>query len=88
MSDPQKYYRQLLSRLLFEREAAGGELSEDEESMFVERLDRLWWQLSAAEQDSIDQELAEPSELGVDEEPRFVDCAVSEGSSVAPRKAA
>jgi hypothetical protein len=87
MNTPDQRYRQLLSQLLFEREAAGGELLEDEEFMFVERLDQLWRQLSTDEQDSIDRELAEPIHLLVNEEPHLVDCVVSEGSSVAPRKA-
>jgi hypothetical protein len=88
MNEALNRYRAALIELLFEREAAGGELSEDQESMFVERLDRLWWQLSPAEQDLIDRELAQPSAPRVDEEPLLVDCAVSEGTSAAPRRAA
>ncbi len=87
MSESLNQYRALLTQLLFDREAAGGELPDEEESMYVERLDRLWWQLSSAEQDIIDQELAEPPKAS--ETPlNLVDCVVSEGSSDVPRKAA
>jgi hypothetical protein len=87
MNDRTHRYRSLLNELLFEREAAGGELPESQESAFVERLDELWWQLSSAEQREIDKELAEPSFPEVVEE-HFVDCDVGDGSSAAPRKAA
>jgi hypothetical protein len=87
MSESLNQYRALLTQLLLDREAAGGELPDEEESMYVERLDRLWWQLSSAEQDVIDQELAEPPTAS--ETPlNLVDCVVSEGSSDVPRKAA
>jgi hypothetical protein len=88
MSESINRYRALLTELLFEREAAGGELSQLEESLFVERLDQIWWQLSSAEQDIVDQELARVPNPRVIDQPALVDCAVSEGSSAAPRKAA
>jgi hypothetical protein len=87
MTESLHRYRALLNELLFEREAAGGELSEHQESLFVEQLDHLWWQLSSAEQDLIDRELSQPSELEVREPPNLVDCAVSEGSSALRRSA-
>jgi hypothetical protein len=87
MSESLNQYRALLTQLLFDREAAGGELPEEEESMYVERLDRLWWQLSTAEQDVIDHELAEPP-MASETPFNLIDCVVSEGSSDVPRKAA
>lgn len=81
-------YRTLLTELLFEREAAGGELPDNEESLFVERLDEIWWQLSESEQSLIERELAQPSAPAVHESPELVDCEVSEGSRAVPRKAA
>jgi hypothetical protein len=88
MSESMNRYRALLTELLFEREAAGGELSQLEESLFVERLDQVWWQLSSAEQDIVDEELARAPNPRVIDQPALVDCAVSEGSSAAPRKPA
>jgi hypothetical protein len=54
---PLERYRRLLTQLLFEREAAGGELPEQEESRYVELLDEVWWQLSPSDQDLIEGEL-------------------------------
>jgi hypothetical protein len=81
-------YRTLLGQLLFEREAAGGELSEDEESRWVERLDGVWWQLSPEEQDLVDRELAEPVVPKAREELNLVDCKIRKGSKALPRRAA
>ncbi len=81
-------YRALLTELLFEREAAGGDLSEEEESYYVARLDTLWQSLLPAEQDVIDAELAAPELTVSGEELRLVDCVVAQGSSEMPRKAA
>jgi hypothetical protein len=50
-------YRILLTQLLFEREAAGGDLPEEEESRYVEMLDEVWWQLIPSDQEVIEQEL-------------------------------
>ena len=84
---PLKRYRLLLSQLLFEREAAGGDLSEEEESRHVALLDDVWWTLSASDQEQIERELQQVA-VQVGEEPDLVDLAVSEGSSAVPRKAA
>lgn len=81
-------YRALLTELLFEREAAGGELSEEEESHYVERLDAIWHRLKPAEQDLIDAELTQPQPTLASTEFSFVDCVVAPGSSQMPRKAA
>lgn len=83
-----KCYRALLTELLFEREAQGGELPEEAESHFVERLDGLWWQLSAEEQAAIDRELQSGVAVSVSEEPRLVDCKVAKGAKALPRRAA
>lgn len=81
-------YRAIFCQLLFEREAAGGDLSEEQESLFVERLDALWWQLSATEQETIEAEIASPLTLAVGEEINFVDREVAKGSRESPRRAA
>lgn len=88
MSDSLYRYRALLTELLFEREAAGGELSEEEESHYVERLDAIWYSLQPAEQELIDEELAQPQPTATSTEFSFVDCVVDEGSSQMPRRAA
>jgi hypothetical protein len=84
---PLERYRVLLSQLLFEREAAGGDLPEEEESRYVELLDNVWWQLSPSEQEQIERELKQVA-VQVAEEPRLVDLALAEGSSALPRRAA
>jgi hypothetical protein len=84
---PLERYRHLLTQLLFEREAAGGELPEQEESRYVELLDEVWWQLSPNDQDLIERELKQVA-VQVEEEPDLVDSAVFEGSSALPRRAA
>ena len=88
MSDPLSEYRTLLTELLFEREAAGGELPEEEESSYVARLDAIWWRLTPDEQTQMDEELARSPAQTVREEPSLVDCEVSEGSGGVPRRAA
>jgi hypothetical protein len=85
-SQPLDRYRVLLTQLLFERAAAGGELPEDEESRYVALLDELWWQLSPAEQEEMERELQASVEVGV--EPDLVDHPVVEGTSDLPRRAA
>ena len=87
-TDRLEQYRALLGQLLFEREAAGGELPEDDESRFVERLDEVWWQLSPDQQGVIDGELAAPNVPEVSEDLKLVDCDVAKGSRALPRKAA
>jgi hypothetical protein len=85
-SQPLDRYRVLLKELLFERAAACGELSEDEESRYVASLDELWWQLSPIEQETMERELQASVEVGV--EPDLVDRPVAEGTSDLPRRAA
>lgn len=81
-------YRTLMNELLFAREAEGGDLPEEQESIYVERLDALWWQLSETEQAAYEAELVALSCLSSPEELNLVDCSVSEGERAAPRKAA
>jgi hypothetical protein len=84
---PLERYRILLSQLLFEREAAGGDLPDEEESRFVALLDEVWWQLSPNDHEQIERELRQVA-VQVGEEPELVDLAVAEGSSALPRRAA
>jgi hypothetical protein len=79
--------RGLLSQFLPEREAAGGDLSEEEESRYVALLDEVGWQLSPSDQEQIERELRQV-DVQVGEEPALVDLAVAEGSSALPRRAA
>lgn len=57
-------YRKLMNELLFVREAEGGELTEEVESAYVEKLDELWWRLSEAEQRQYESELAAEKNIG------------------------
>ncbi len=84
---PLERYRILLSQLLFEREAAGGDLPEEEESRYVALLDEVWWELSPNDQEQLERELRQVA-VQVGEEPALVDLAVAEGSSALPRRAA
>lgn len=79
-------YRVLLTELLFERAAAGGELPEDEESRYVASLDELWWQLTPADQEQMERELR--ASVEVDKDPDLIDHPVAEGTSDLPRRAA
>lgn len=42
-----------MAEFLAKREA--GELSEDQSTLFLARLDELWWSLSEAEQDEFER---------------------------------
>jgi hypothetical protein len=84
---PLDRYRVLLTQLLFERAAAGGDLPEDEESRYVALLDALWWQLSPIDQEQIERELLQVA-VQIDVDPDLVDRPVAEGTSDLPRRAA
>jgi hypothetical protein len=84
---PVERYRVLLTQLLFEREAAGGDLPEEAESRYVELLDEVWWQLDPSDQEQVERELKQIA-VHVGEEPALVDLEVMEGSSALPRRAA
>ena len=83
---PLDRYRLLLTELLFARAAAGGELPEDDESRYVALLDDIWWQLSPADQETMERELRTPVDVGA--EPNLLDLPVAEGTSALPRSAA
>ena len=76
-------YRREMIELHLARAEAGGSLSQEEESKFVERLDSHWRALSEEDQNTIEQELA--NGLGVSEEPRLLDREVFVGSEITPR---
>jgi hypothetical protein len=81
-------YRSLMNELLILRETEGGELPEELESSYVERLDFLWWKLSEAEQDEYEAELADADAPDGPETLNLVDCEVDQGSTTTPRKVA
>ena len=85
MGDRLLEYRKALALLLFEREAAGGELSQDEEARHVEQLDEIWSRLTPDEQATMDAELANGPSQAVREEPRLVDRVVTKGATNDPR---
>lgn len=45
----------MMNELLFARELEGGELPEERESWYIERLDVLWWRLSTSEQEAYER---------------------------------
>ncbi len=51
---PRNLYRQLLSELVEAREAAGGELSDEEEAERAGELDAVYWTLSEEDQAEIE----------------------------------
>lgn len=57
-------YKSTLDDLLRAREFAGGILPEQEESVFVELLDELWWKLNPADQDELERCLLAPNQTG------------------------
>jgi len=85
---PLDRYRSLMNELLILREAEGGELPDELESSYVERLDELWWKLSEAEQDEYEAELASSEGLSGPETLDLVDCEVDQGGNATPRRAA
>lgn len=54
-------YLELVMELLLERARAGGNLPEDEESAYVDELERCWWAMTNAEQDEAERILSQPS---------------------------
>jgi hypothetical protein len=76
-------YRREMFELHLARVEAGGSLSQEEESKFVERLDHHWRALSEEDQGAIEQELA--NGLNVSEEPQLLDREVFVGGEVTPR---
>jgi hypothetical protein len=81
-------YNELLTTLLVERELAGGTLSEEEESRFVEELDRCWWALTPEEQDAIERAAPEQRDISAPISLAEEDVALLEGARTRPRRAA
>lgn len=81
-------YRELLYRLLLERELAGGILPEEDESEYVALLDQYWWAMSSEEQEQIERELADDSAPAAPPDLGQMDQEVALGQQVPPRKAA
>jgi hypothetical protein len=81
-------YRELLYRLLLERELAGGVLPEEDESEYVSQLDQLWWEMTPEEQNQIERELAEDNAPAAPPELGQTDQEVELGQRVPPRRAA
>ena len=75
-------YRREMFELHLARVEAGGSLTQDEESKFVERLDHHWQAMSEEDQATIEEELAG---LKVSEEPQLLDREVFIGSETTPR---
>ncbi|MCA9595423.1 MAG: hypothetical protein KC776_19045 [Myxococcales bacterium] len=84
---PLDRYRKLMNELLFVREAEGGQLSDELESSYVERLEELWWTLSESEQKEYEADRVGPGALGGPEHLDLVDRAVHEGDDTGPREA-
>lgn len=85
---PLDEYRTLMNELLILREGEGGDLPDEIESSYVDRLDRLWWVLSEAEQAEYEAELAAAAAPAGPAKLDLVDCAVDPGATTGPRKAA
>ncbi|HEX7477299.1 MAG TPA: hypothetical protein VF331_05795 [Polyangiales bacterium] len=83
-----KRYSELLTKLLVDRELAGGSLPEEIESHYVEELDRCWWAMTSAEQDEFERtarvEHAVTAPTSLDEE----DVTLLDGARTMPRRAA
>ena len=88
MTAASQRYRELLYRLLLERELAGGVLREEDESEYVAQLDQHWWEMTPEEQGQIERELAEDSAPAAPRELGQTDQAVELGQQVPPRRAA
>ena len=76
-------YRLEMIELHLARAEAGGLLSQEEESKFVERLGTHWQAMSEEDQNNLEQELTKG--LRVSEEPRFLDREVFVGSEITPK---
>jgi hypothetical protein len=81
-------YRELIVELRFQRFAAHDTLSQAEEAEFAAELDICWQSMTPAEQESIEQQLADGSLPDAPLALSTEDCLVTEGSWSAPRKAA
>ena len=57
-------FRTKFFELLAARKRAGDTLNCEQESEFVAELDRLWWEMSEAEQDEFEKEFGPPNTSG------------------------
>ena len=57
MASPLQQYLEKLDGLIAAREAAGGELTQDEESRFCDELDIFWRQLTPEEEEQVEVEV-------------------------------
>ncbi|MBI4953984.1 MAG: hypothetical protein HY908_18310 [Myxococcales bacterium] len=81
-------YRELLTTLLLERELAGGTLAIEQESRWVEELDRCWWALTDEEQQQVEDLLARAAPPMARAVLDATDLVVREGDKTMPRQAA
>ncbi|HEX3594558.1 MAG TPA: hypothetical protein VHU80_05635 [Polyangiaceae bacterium] len=88
MREAPKQYREILTTLLLERELAGGSLSDDDESRYVEQLDRLWWAMTDDEQNEMEQAIAGNQPVDAPVDLRAEDVVVAHGEHRLPRQAA
>lgn len=49
-------YAELLTEVLLKRSLAGGALSDEEESQWIEKLEACWWAMTPEEQDDTEAE--------------------------------
>ncbi|HEX4477780.1 MAG TPA: hypothetical protein VH142_21980 [Polyangiaceae bacterium] len=83
-----KRYREILTTLLMERELARGSLSDDEESRYVEELDRCWWAMTDSEQTETERAIAGNEPIGGPADLGAEDVVVAPGEHRLPRQAA
>lgn len=86
MSSAATKYRELLATLLVERELAGGSLPEDDESRYVEELDRCWWGMTSSEQEEVETSMTTDAILDAPGELNSVDVLVAKGEHRLPRQ--
>lgn len=81
-------YRELLTTLLMERELAGGSLAEEQESRYVEELDRCWWAMTDVEQGDVERAIASDATIEAPLDLSAEDVLVVQGEHRLPRRAA
>lgn len=77
-------FLKLLNELLFERELAGGELTQEQESEYAGRLTDIWNQLTEEQQDEV--EALHQRVPGAPVSLHLEDVDVQEGTTVLPRR--
>jgi hypothetical protein len=82
-----KQYKTLLVELLLEREINGGELGQEAESSYTERLWDIWRELTDEEQDEVEEWAASLNEpLDAPEDLGLVDTVPASGQMPRRRK--